>query len=79
MNDIGSGVKSSVKLFVDDYTIYNEIRSKADCEVYKRILMQFSVGHRNGIHVSLNFSSGLSMGVLSRQKPEHILLSFVPT
>ena len=27
----------------------------------------------------LNFSSGLCMGILSRQKPEHILLSFIPT
>ena len=59
------------------YTMRLEVRPIV--RFYKRILMQFSVGHRNGIHVSLNFSSGLSMGVLSRQKPEHILLSFVPT
>ena len=67
-NDIGSRVRSSVKLFADDCTIYDEIRSKADCEVLQKDLNAIYCWSQKW-QLNLNLSKCKMMSISNKRKP----------
>ena len=48
VNDIGAHLKSQIRLFADDCTIFREIAGREDCEVLSQTSMNSTSGHASG-------------------------------